>query len=203
MACVALLPCACCRAPLSAPAMTRAVQPVLLLPTLLHAAVLVHPLQHLAQAPLRAFEESVDATVAVLAAAFAALAARIRGTLEGCCLQWEGRLIRSAAACVCLPWRQLRQHEAAPAAKGATEGGSLPSKAGVLGPGPVVEAAAAQLQQLADSYEAVRSMMTRGESDQSQVVLGACLVLLQQAEAVEAVLAALPPTSYETAQLAS
>lgn len=114
-------------------------------------------------------------TAEALSAVFHVLAARILATLEGCCLQrhrWENRL-------PCIPAGRRGPKADGPAA--------APIDAGATA-APLLEAAAAAFQRLERGREAQRGSLAPSDVDLCVVASGACLVLLQQARAVAAVL---------------
>lgn len=123
--------------------------------------------------PLPPLQGRLDDTAAALASAFAALAARIRGTLHSCCLQrhaCEERLF------CCRPPRP-------------------PLAASKLGLGEALDAAAASFRQLEAAHEAARGQLSPNEADLAVLALCACMVLLQQARAAAAVLDAATPVA--------
>lgn len=141
---------------------------------------------------LPAVQGQLDAAATALASAFAELAAGILGTLEGCCLQrhyWEDPLLCGCSA------------SAAPSKVQASQAALAPAAGAAAGASAALEAAAAQLQQLAAVHEAARPALAPSESHLSMVAMGACLVLLQQARAVAAVLQAAVPLAADQAEI--
>ncbi|KAL4425283.1 hypothetical protein ABPG75_009299 [Micractinium tetrahymenae] len=120
----------------------------------------------------------LDDAAAALGAAFAALAGRIRDTLEGCCLQRHRYENRLCPACV----RGARAQPPPPPPGGKGR------PAAALTSAEALQSAAAGCWQLADGHEAARLKLAPEESDLSVVAMGAALVLLHQAQAVAAVL---------------
>jgi len=129
--------------------------------------------------PSNSPQDLVDEAAAALAAAFAALAARLRGTLRSVCMQrWH------LEKAVCAPC--LRR----PAAKAAPRMPDLPTIPGTLprDSAAALDAAAAAYQRLVQAAHAEHGSLPPAAAAVSESARAACIVLLQQAQLVAAVL---------------
>ncbi|PRW05778.1 Aluminum activated malate transporter family [Chlorella sorokiniana] len=124
-------------------------------------------------------EERIDAVASALAAAFAALAARLRGTLHSFCMQRWHLEKRVCAPCI-----------SRPAPKAAPNVPYMPPMPAALrhDSAAALAAAEAAYQQLLEAAHAEHSSLPPAAVALSESARAACIVLLQQAQLVAAVL---------------
>lgn len=153
-------------------------------PLALLASLATHCLFHNAK-PLHGYmaaialpQESIDEVAGALAAAFAVLAARLRGTLHSCCMQ---RLHVEKVLCApCI-------RPAAKAAHGAPPMFPVPA-APPRDSAAALDAAAAAYQRFVSAANAEHGSLPPPAVAISESARAACIVLLQQAQLVAAVL---------------